>query len=175
MNGLGIAEVADYTRAREVILALSTGFLYLFYWLFAGRPPTPEGENEVSRGSAAMRRMAIETPSKPTHCARWERWGYVGIGLKWVTLAGCLLIVALQMVWRLAPRFRVYGDLYVASATMETTISAIFILKLLLNLYLAPLRYQKQVLLNYITPTAAFILSASVGVGNLIVCESLFS
>ncbi|KAG2023333.1 hypothetical protein CC2G_000997 [Coprinopsis cinerea AmutBmut pab1-1] len=117
----------------------------------------------------AEKSVPMGSMMSPVHCAQWERWGYIGIALKWSSLVACLLIVALQMVWRLAPQHNLYGNIYVASSTIETTVSAIFILKLLLNFYLTPADSQKRVLLNYITPIVAFVISAGLGVGNLVV------
>ena len=113
------------------------------------------------------------TDAGKLHCASWERWGYVGIALKWASLITCFLIVTLQMVWRLTKKHNLYGDLYVASATLETAISIVFVLKLILNSYLAAPKSRRQVLLGYTAPVLAFVLSAGIGIGNLVVCKSL--
>ncbi|TFK30574.1 hypothetical protein FA15DRAFT_751597 [Coprinopsis marcescibilis] len=150
VNGAGLTAVAGYIRSREVFFALSIGVLYLFYWTFVSRQP--HGDDTGT----------------DMHCASWARWGYIGITLKWCTLLACMVIFALQVTWRVTPMHHVYGNVYIASATIETTISAIFILKLLLNFYLSPSHLRRRVFLGYVTPIIAFGLSAGLGIGNLV-------
>lgn len=160
VSGTGLGGVIGFIRAREVLLALSLGTVFLFFWTFVGRRPI---------GIASKKdRLSAITPSNPIHCGSWQRWGFVGLGLKWSTLLVCILIPILQIVWRVAGKHHRYGNLYVVSSTLETTVSAIFILKIFLNFYLTPPWAQRQVMLNHIAPIVALLISAGLGVGNLV-------
>ena len=151
-------DVSGFINAREALLALSIGAIFLFWWKFSGRRPfaiKPVGPFNFSM-----------------HCASWQRWGYIGFLLKWTSLVVCIVVLILQVIWRLAPKHHLYGSLYVATATLETTISIIFILKLFLNVYLCPASSKTQVLLDYVTPALALLINAGLGVGNLVLCKS---
>ncbi|KAJ2920242.1 hypothetical protein MD484_g5, partial [Candolleomyces efflorescens] len=153
-NGLMLDDVSGFINAREALLALSIGAIFLFWWKFSGRRPfaiKPVGPFNFSM-----------------HCASWQRWGYIGFLLKWTSLVVCIVVLILQVIWRLAPKHHLYGSLYVATATLETTISIIFILKLFLNVYLCPASSKTQVLLDYVTPALALLINAGLGVGNLV-------
>ncbi|RXW24769.1 hypothetical protein EST38_g1071 [Candolleomyces aberdarensis] len=153
-NGLMLEDVSGFINAREALLALSIGAIFLFWWKFCGRRPFAVKDGRLSKSSM--------------HCASWQRWGYVGFLLKWSSLLVCIVILILQVIWRLAPMHHLYGSLYVATATLETTISIIFILKLFLNVYLCPAGTQARVFLDYVTPALALLINAGLGVGNLV-------
>lgn len=55
-------------------------------------------------------------------------------------------------------------------STMEIVISALFILKIFLNVYLNTNRPRWRVFASYIAPLAALGISAGVGVGQIIYC-----
>ena len=105
------------------------------------------------------------------HCGKWERWGYIGFGLKWLTILICILIPILQIVWRVDPKHHQYDDLYVAASVFETAISIIFILKIFLNLSLTSLEERRQVFVDYTAPLCALATSTGHGIGNLVLCK----
>ncbi|KAH6917251.1 hypothetical protein BKA70DRAFT_1138682 [Coprinopsis sp. MPI-PUGE-AT-0042] len=172
-GGLELGQAVGLIQGREVFLSFSVGFLYLFYWFFSSRRPhalaVAPDMGAIATEKADPTLATRMTSARKLHCASWERWGYVGITLKWASLVTCFLILILQLVWRLTKKHHFYGDLYVASATLETAISIVFILKLILNSYLAESTSRRQVLLGYIAPVFAFVLSAGMGIGSLVV------
>ena len=54
---------------------------------------------------------------------------------------------------------------------MEIVVSALFILKLFLNVYLTTERSRWRVIASYLAPLAALGISAGVGIGQIIFCK----
>lgn len=80
-------------------------------------------------------------------------------------LALTISIPILQIIWRIAQRR--FGIIYMVDSTIEIVVSALFILKIVLNLFLSswrPIRF-------YLAPLAALGLNLGIGVGDLILCE----
>lgn len=167
VNRPGLGDVADFIQAREVLLSFSAGFIFLFFWTFVGLRPIglPASPRNVTTSSA--------TSTSSGHCGSWTRWGVIGLTLKWLSLLSCILIAILQIVWRVSPQHNRYAELYVTSGILETTISAIFILKIFLNLYLCPATLRRPVMIAHIVPLLALLVNAGLGMGNLVLCERI--
>lgn len=162
---VGLDRVSGLINAREIFLALSVGFIYILFWTLVAQ--CPPGESTRLLVDINGRHRARD----PSHSASWRRWGFIGITLKWISLLASISIPLLQMLWRIVTSQRKYGNLYVAESTIETVVSAIFILKLLLNIYLCPLPSRWRSSGRYVTSIFSLIISAGLGVGNLIICE----
>jgi hypothetical protein len=66
-----------------------------------------------------------------------------------------------------------YCSIYVAESTIQTFVTAVFILKFVLNIYTSPLDYWWYAFRNYLVPITALVIGAGLGVGNLILCKLL--
>jgi len=157
--------VSGFINTREIFLALSVGFIYILFWTLVAQCP-PE---ESTRLLVGIKRQ--HDARGPSHSASWRRWGFIGITLKWISLLASISIPLLQILWRIVISQRKYGNLYVTESTIETVVSAMFILKLLLNIYLCPLPSRWRSSGRYVTYIFSLIISAGLGVGNLIICE----
>lgn len=160
--------VNGLVNTREVALSLSVGFRFLFYWSFIaerprGEPPPPNPEELDVRYN----------PRIHTHSADWQRWGYLGLFLKWGLLALTFSIPILHIVWRiLARRFAL---VYMVETTIEIVVTSIFILKIFLNLFLSPVFPWWKLTSWYITPIIALGLNLGVAAGNLGYCKHTIS
>ncbi|KAL0951015.1 hypothetical protein HGRIS_007756 [Hohenbuehelia grisea] len=154
--------VSGIITTRELALAVSVGFRYLFYWLFVAT--CPRGESPTPQGLPPPLTARERRDSR--HSAAWERWGLQGIALKYILLLLVGLVPIFQIVWRVNAPSRRYGTLYVAEAALEVVLTALLILKLLLNAFLSPRRPIWVPLLAYAAPLFALGLSAAVAIGN---------
>jgi hypothetical protein len=158
--------VSGLIITREIGHALSFGFRFIFFWTFVARrprgepPPIPPEDRDKEYN-----------PREHSHSASWQRWGILGITLKWVLLVASISIPILQIVWRDVPGLNQFGGVYTAEATLEIVVSALFILKLLLNVSLSPLTPRWRSLRSYAAPLLALLISSGLGIGNLIYCE----
>lgn len=83
--GLGIDAVRGFLVAREIFLSLSFGFRFIFYWATVA-----EGYGYAFKSCrpflfisySARRQGKFDT----THFASWDRWGWLGFILKYLTL-----------------------------------------------------------------------------------------
>jgi hypothetical protein len=165
-NGTVLQSVTALISAREICLAISIFFLDLFFWMLVACCPRKECSDKPSELSTQR------NPAGRPHSASWNRWGLMGILLKWSTLAALISVPLLQMVWRLIPTQRKYGSVYVAESTIQTSVMAIFILKFILNILISPLANWWRALQLYSVPIAALVIGAGLGIGNLTVCKS---
>ena len=161
-----IGQVLPYLIAREVMLALSIGFRFLFYLGFVslppqGEPPTPPQQDQP----ANFLRMDNEA-----HSGHWMRWGFIGFILKHALLAAIIGITVLQMLWRLIARFSVFGKIYKADSIMEVAVSGLLILKLLGNAYISSMRPRWKIVLNYLPIIFSLFFSLAVGIGDIAQC-----
>ena len=166
-KGVGLDTIAGFLRAREVFLAFAVVLLDLYFWTLVAECPRGEmrdQSDQVSTSSDARSRM---------HSASWNRWGIVGSFLKWASLAVLLAVPLLQVLWRLLPTQRQYGSIYVAESILQTTVTAVFILKLILNVYISPLDSWWHAFRVYLGPMTALFLGISLGIGNLVLCEPI--
>lgn len=165
-SALSVTALVSLVNTREVLLALSTSFRFLFFWAFIaerprGEPPPPPRES----------RTEAYDPREHAHSASWQRWGYLGFLLKWTLLGLSIAILALQIIWRIAERR--YATVYMVESTIEIVASGLFILKILLNVFLSPLVPWWRPLRSYSAPLLALLINAGVGIGNLIMCRLL--
>ncbi|KAJ7597169.1 hypothetical protein C8J56DRAFT_919382 [Mycena floridula] len=146
-------------NTREIGLALSIGFRFLFFWTFVaerprGEPPPPNLDQRPFN------------PRYDSHSASWERWGYLGFALKWILLAASLSIPLLQIIWRLVQRR--YDIIYMVSTTIEIVVSALFVIKVMLNIFLSPQVSSLPSFRAYSAPLLALLINVGISVGNLV-------
>ena len=142
---------------RDVGLGLSVGLIHLFVWLFVAECPQAEPHSQA----------------QVRHSASWRRWGMPGEILKWLSLTLCFLTPTLRILWHRLTSVRVRGPLIIANATTEIVLSAMFILKLILNTSLVCHVLRWKALRDYVAPIIAIIISASIAIGNLATCTSI--
>ncbi|KAL1693105.1 hypothetical protein GGG16DRAFT_89289 [Schizophyllum commune] len=161
-EGTGTDTVTALLNTREIFLAISTGFRFIFMWEFAATRPRWD---PLPRAADSIQAL-MNQPLIMLHSASWDRWGLTGYVLKWSTLGMSIVIPVLQIVWRITTDHPT--AIYVAEGTLEITASSIFILKLLLNTAFAPPNQTGTAFLWYMVPLAAFFLFMTIGVINLI-------
>lgn len=152
--------VTALITTREIFLALSFGLRLLFFWFFVAQPPP--GEKEPENGQL--------------HNGSWEKWGLVGVFLKWALVLMCAAITLLQILYRTVAALSKFGPVYEVACTMEIVITACFMLKIFLNGYLVvvsgPARvWRWRPCLSYIPVLLALFINASLPVGDMIQCE----
>ncbi len=154
------AGVKGLIQAREVFYSFANALRFLFYWGFVAMIPLGE---TIPEGNIM-------------HSGSWRRWGIIGAILKWTSLTIVLVMSILQLTYRNAPSLQRIGPVYEAEATLEIILSAVFILKLLLNTWA---RYptgtmtqsKGKMLVQYAPMIVALLFSLWIGVGNAILCE----
>lgn len=156
--------VSGFIVAREVGLGLSYGFLFLFVWKAVAQRPGSE-----------RRRSSKDSPQSQPHSASWTRWGLAGAGLKWFTLVLVVLIPLLQIVWRIVNSQRQYSSIYIAESTLEIVASTIFVLKIILNVLVSPSASWWPPFRTYLGLVLALVITAAMGIGNLVTCEFISS
>jgi hypothetical protein len=147
------------TIAREVFYSLSFGLRYLFLWGFVALSPVGRSDKDDK-----------------LHSGSWDRWGITGMILKWFLLLATLAMTLMQVIYRLYAPLRQVNAFYEAEGALESCVSAIFMLKLLLNVYLAALdtfgaMSHIRLLLRYTPIMVALLISLGIGVGNVIQCK----
>lgn len=143
--------------AREIAYALSFGLRFLFFWGFVACPPLGQSDREKD----------------DMHSGSWGRWGITGHFLRWTLLIATVAITALQVILRVYTPLQQVTALFSAEGALESSVSAIFILKIFLNMYLAALdsygtMSRLRLLLRYAPALFALFLSAGIGVGNVL-------
>ncbi|OSD06087.1 hypothetical protein PYCCODRAFT_1464766 [Trametes coccinea BRFM310] len=159
-QGVDTAGVSGLITAREVFYALANGLRFLFYWGFVA--VIPAGET-IPEGTVM-------------HSASWQRWGLLGTLLQWATLLLLVLSTILQLVYRNVSAFEKIGAVYEAEGTLEIILSAVFILKLLLNSWArfstgSTMLPTSKVLAQYAPAMVALMFSFWIAVGNVILFE----
>lgn len=145
------------TIIREVLYSISSGLRFLFYWVFVSQPPFCEQDS---------------APFLSIHSGSWQRWGITGSFLRWATLAASLSVLVFQVLWRTVPLMHDFGPVYDIDGAVEITTSAIFIVKLLLNVLLVEVSSRRQTLWQYTSVFSALSINMAIGIGNLMQCES---
>ncbi|KAI0361775.1 hypothetical protein OH77DRAFT_461299 [Trametes cingulata] len=158
--GLNTGGVSGLITAREVFYAFANGLRLLFYWGFVATIPLGET-------------MPVGTT---IHSGSWRRWGVLGVLLKWSTLLLVVLSIILQLVYRDVKVFEKIGAVYEAESTLEIILSAVFILKLLLNTWarfpVASTAPSKgSMLVQYAPVIVCLLFSFWIAVGNVILFE----
>ncbi|EJD04174.1 uncharacterized protein FOMMEDRAFT_106670 [Fomitiporia mediterranea MF3/22] len=102
------------------------------------------------------------------HSGDWARWRLPGIILKWVLLLLIVSVLVLQILWRLVHAFEIFGPVYITEAGIEIGLSAVFIVKLLINTYICPLLPRWHTLRDYSPVILAISIGMGVAIGNLL-------
>lgn len=150
---------------REVLLALSVVLLNLTFWLLVAEPPQEETQHQTF-----LPGDRFSSQNAHLHSAHWRRWGITGLLLRWSSLIACLTVGILQLLWRLIPAQRRFSGLYVGESTLQSTLTATFVLKLLLNMYISPLSPWWKAVRPYLAPLVALLVGVSISVGDLMIC-----
>ena len=163
-NGTTPAGVSGLITVREVFYSFANGLRLLFYWGFVAMIPVGETIPEGNK----------------MHSGSWRRWGLMGVVLKWSTLLIVLLTTILQLVFRDVAALEQIGPVYEAEATLEIILSAVFILKLLLNTWArfsvgSTTPSKGKMLIQYAPIIVSLLFSLWIAVGNVILCEYLLS
>ncbi|CCM00906.1 uncharacterized protein FIBRA_02952 [Fibroporia radiculosa] len=159
-QALDLNSVSGLIIVREVGFSLSFGLRFLFYWGFVASPPPGE----------------IRPSDKAMHNGSWGRWGAFGIFLEMLTLTLTLTDPVLQILYRNINALHEVEPLYEVEAAIQIVLSAIFLLKLLLNCWVGMLANPSVVptrkkLLGYSAPISALSLSILIGIGNVAMFE----
>jgi hypothetical protein len=149
-------------NTREVGLSITVGLRFLFFWAFVAERPRGEPPPTANLSDP----KAYVYYAQNSHSAQWERWGYLGVVLKWLVLAASLSIPILQIIWRIAVRH--LGTVYTVESTIEILVSALFILKVFLNIFLSPVSPWWKALQFYIVPLVALLINLALGIGELV-------
>ncbi|KAI9460897.1 hypothetical protein BJY52DRAFT_1168133 [Lactarius psammicola] len=144
--------IPSLTVIREVLFSIASGLRFLFYWVYVSQPPLCEQDS--------ARFLSV-------HSGSWLRWGLTGSFLRWTTLAASLSVPVLQILWRTVHLMHDFGPVYDIEGAVEITLSAIFILKLLLNVLLVEVPSRRQTLWQYSSVTSALVINMAIGIGNL--------
>lgn len=158
IQGTGTEAVQAIINTREVGFSISVGLRFLFFWKFVAERP---------RGEPPPLGPSLHTSREQAHSASWKRWGYLGIFLKWSLLLATLALPILQILWRVV--FRTSGAVYLVESTMQIIISALFMMKLLLNVFLSPLISRWRAIASNLGPFLALMLNAAVAIGSLVI------
>lgn len=158
-HGLGLESVQSLIMAREVGYAISNSLRFLFFWLFVAEPPKAE------RGALNARPGG--------HSGSWNAWGYIGITLRWSTLALILVVFVLQVVWRIDSKFNGFTTLYTAESGIQVILSTVFALKLVLNCVHCTPVCKWTCPLDYLGFAVSLFIGIGLGIGNLVNCKSL--
>ena len=153
--------VAGLVTAREVFYSFANGLRLLFYWGFVAMIPLGETIPEGNK----------------MHSGSWRRWGLMGLVLKWSTLFFVFLITLFQLIFRDVPALNQIGPIYETAATVEMILSAVFILKLLLNTWArfsvgSTTPSKGKMLVQYAPIIVALMFSLWISLGNVILCKS---
>lgn len=157
--------VQPLITTREVLLALSIGLRFLFYWLYASEPPI--GEFEAPSFQDRWN-FPILSPQDNIHSGNWARWGVSGSYAKVALLATIPAITTLQIIWRIIQRYHIYGPVYAVNVTLEVIVSILLLLKLLFNTVLTPSIARSHTFGEYGFPILALMFNIGISVGNLI-------
>ncbi|KZT06831.1 uncharacterized protein LAESUDRAFT_759008 [Laetiporus sulphureus 93-53] len=159
-DALDLTSVTGLITVREVGYALSFGLRFLFFWGFVAQPPPGE-----ARSMGNVR-----------HNGSWNRWGAIGIVLEISTLALVLVDPVLQVIYRVVTSLHKIGPLYEVESAIQAVLSAVFILKLLLNSWVrwtvnGDVPPTLKTIGNYSAMILALLISALIGIGNLAMFE----
>ncbi|KAJ3788975.1 hypothetical protein GGU10DRAFT_261655, partial [Lentinula aff. detonsa] len=162
MNTGITSSITALINTREVGLSIAIGFRFLFFWAFVAERPRGEPPPTTDLRDPKVYVYYAEN----SHSAKWERWGYLGIFLKWLILASVFSIPVLQIIWRIAVRH--YGAVYMVESTIEILISALLLLKIFLNIFLSPVTPWWKPFQFYIVPLIALLINLALGIGELV-------
>ncbi|KAJ3836870.1 hypothetical protein F5878DRAFT_242452 [Lentinula raphanica] len=156
------SRITALINTREVGLSIAIGLRFLFFWAFVAERPRGEPPPTTDLRDPQVYVHYAEN----FHSAKWERWGYLGILLKWSILASVFSIPVLQIIWRIAEGH--YGVVYMVESTIEILVSALFLLKVFLNVFLSPVSPWWKPFQFYAVPLIALLINLGLGIGDLI-------
>ncbi|THH20847.1 hypothetical protein EW146_g603 [Bondarzewia mesenterica] len=166
-KGLNVNSVVPFILAREVLFAVATSVRFLFFWVYVAQPPPGEFVT-LTRENQRQSFLALGSNRQSMHSGAWSRWGVVGWILKWLLLPLSIAIGVLQILWRIVHAFHKVGVIYEVEGTMEITVSAIFIIKLMLNTLIASTPSRWKTLSRYSIMIFALLINMGIGIGNII-------
>lgn len=160
------ATVQPSITAREILLALSIGLRFLFYWLYLSEPPIEEPRPHSFQDR--WNNFLTLTSQDNIHSGNWARWGVSGSYAKVALLATIPAITALQIIWRVIQRYHIYGPVYAVNVTLEVVVSISLLLKLLFNTLPSSSIARSHTFGEYGFPILALIFNIGISFGNLI-------
>jgi len=151
--GLRLDSVQSLIKTREVGYALSNSLRFLFFWILVAEPPKTERD----------------TPGActGTHSGNWHAWGLIGLILQYSTLGLTLAVFALQLVWRIDDKVNGFSSIYAAESAIQVILSAVFILKLVLNCSHSRVVSKWICLFDYLGFILSLIFGIGFGIANL--------
>lgn len=162
----------DVIRAREVLLALSIGFRFLFYWSYVAEPSRKDLSAAATQRVRKIKFLGFECTYEP-YSASWVRLGLSGKLIGAGLLVAIVIISMLQIVWRVVPQFHQYGNVYAADVALELLLSLLLLLKLLSNT--VTLNSVDSMLVRafgeHLAPISGLLVNIAIGVGDLLCCE----
>ncbi|KAG1757429.1 hypothetical protein EDB19DRAFT_36797 [Suillus lakei] len=158
--------VQPLITTREILLALSIGLRFLFYWLYVSEPPL--GEPRPPSFHHQWTNFLPLSSQDNIHSGSWARWGVSGSYAKFALLATIPAITALQIIWRIIQRYHTYGPVYAANVTLEVLVSVLLLLKLLSNTVPTLSTPRSHTFVEYGFPILALTFNIGISVGNLI-------
>lgn len=162
----------DVIRAREVLLALSIGFRFLFYWSYVAEPSRKDLSAAATQRVRKIKFLGFECTYEP-YSASWVRLGLSGKLIGAGLLVAIVIISMLQIVWRVVPQFHQYGNVYAADVALELLLSLLLLLKLLSNT--VTLNSVDSLLVRafgeHLAPISGLLVNIAIGVGDLLCCE----
>jgi hypothetical protein len=156
-DSTSLTPVTPLIIGRDVILSLSMGFRFVFFWCFVGLPSR--------RGPRNIMFPISEAPPQG-----WELWGFVGSVLKWLSFFATVGIAVLQLLWRVVNAFSGDGPVYKADSIAEIVLSVLFMSVLLSNTIYSS-RPRCKAFVSYLAPIVAFLFGVGVAAGNIFVCK----
>jgi len=156
--GLSTASSNPLTIFRDIFFSISVGIRFFFFWTFVATRPRAEPSTQIQHSTSIFARH------EGYHSAAWSRWAVPGMVLKWGLLLMTVLILALQIAWRIKGNG---GPIYFAEATLEIVASVLFILKLLMNTWLSTTTPIITMLKYYAAPIVVLMLGIGIAIGNL--------
>ena len=151
--GLRLDSVQSLVKTREVGYALSNSLRFLFFWILVAEPPKTERDTPGARAG--------------THSGNWNAWGFIGLILQYSTLGLTLAVFGLQLVWRLDDKVSGFSSLYAAESAIQVILSAVFILKLVLNCSHSRVVSKWNCLFDYMGFILSLIFGIGFGIANL--------
>lgn len=159
-DSTALLELGPLGTAREILYAIANGILFLFLWLLVAQPPP----NEYSVDEDGL------------HSGSWGKWGLLGTVLKIGLAVSAFAIAILQILYRAIPAFHVSGPVYQIECTIRIIVSAVLLLKLLLNTYLAVLSSRGGIprwktLRDYFPAMIAIGIGLGLAIADLVHCK----
>lgn len=76
----------------------------------------------------------------------------------------------LQVIWRVSSNSG-FGTVYGAESAMEIIVSAVLLMKLILNVSITTITPRYNALRDYSAVIAALSINLGIGIGNVVTCE----